>query len=370
VRWHILRTLVHKEVLRHAANRGGLALIALLVAAALLLSFFGKDPTQPGSLTGGAQRCYIDYWQDGPWIDHLRESVPADLTSRLVFREAAAAPTEAGKIVYPPGHGAIQIRTKEGTGGQRYQVWVWHPGADGGLSPFEAWFWKESFRYLRRQALRAGPGSPALGGLERLEIDEGRSRLAGPGDTRSALATALVLFGLFFVCVYLLPSLACEERERGVLLAQALSPASPREILAARYLFYPVLGMGLAALLAGLYQPAALARPFFWLALLAAAFGAMGVGLTIASLARSQRTASMAALCYLLAVALVLVICQQNGILGVPWLALEYHCPRMLQAALAGSVHWSHWANLASAAALALTWSVLATALFRRQGWQ
>ena len=49
---------------------------------------------------------------------------------------------------------------------------------------------------------------------------------------------------LFFVCVYLLPSLTCEERERGVLLAQALSPAAPREILAAKFLVLKVLRSG------------------------------------------------------------------------------------------------------------------------------
>jgi hypothetical protein len=38
-------------------------------------------------------------------------------------------------------------------------------------------------------------------------------------------------------------SLTCEERERGILLAQALSPASAREILAAKFLFYPVFAL-------------------------------------------------------------------------------------------------------------------------------
>src|SRR5262249_3937479 len=84
---------------------------------------------------------------------------------------------------------------------------------------------------------------------------------------------------MFFVCVYLLPSLCCEERERGVLLAQALSPASPREILAARFLFYPVLGLSLAAVLAGTYRPAVLASPFFWLALVVAVCGSPPDGL-------------------------------------------------------------------------------------------
>src|SRR5207244_12556838 len=109
------------------------------------------------------------------------------------------------------------------------------------------------------------------------------------------------------------------ERDRGILLAQALSPASALEILAAKFLFYPVAGMALAALLAGLYDVAVLARPLFWLAILVASLGSLGIGLTIASLARTQRAASMGALCYMMAVALVLFICQQNNIPFVPY---------------------------------------------------
>src|SRR5262249_50737113 len=202
------------------------------------------------------------------------------------------------------------------------------------------------------------------------EIETEYSALQGSLDPRAALASALVLFALFFVCVYLLPSLTCEERERGVLLAQALSPASAPEILAAKFLFYPAVGMALAALLGGIARPAVLGRPFFWLALGVSVCGSLGVGLTISSLARTQRAASMGALCYMMAVALLLFICQQNGIPGLPYLALEYHCPRMLHAVLGNQVYWYHWWHLVGAAGLAVGWAGLATILFRQRGWQ
>ena len=78
----------------------------------------------------------------------------------------------------------------------------------------------------------------------------------------------------------------------------------------------------------------------------------------------------MGAMCYTLAVALLLFICQQNRIPGLPYLALEYHCPRMLHAALTDAVSWYHWGNLAGAAVLAILWAALAAILFRRHGWQ
>jgi hypothetical protein len=115
------------------------------------------------------------------------------------------------------------------------------------------------------------------------------------------------LFSLCFTCVYLMPSLTCEERERGLLLAQALSPATATEILAAKFLFYPAFGILLATLLAGIHNPVVLSRPFFWMSLGTLSVGVLGIGMTIACLAKTQRAASLGALCYMLAVALVLV---------------------------------------------------------------
>jgi hypothetical protein len=355
MRWYILRTLLHKEILRHLANRGGIALVLLLVVASMLLSFFGTKDGAAGGLTPGVQRCYVDYWEESDLLNYLRSHVPADLAAQVRFRPARAIPVDArGELVYPQGAGAIQVRPG-------YRVVFWQPGADRtAMAPYELWFWREAYAFGREHG-----GSAALPAIE-----AGHAEFKGGLDPRSGMATALVLFGLFFVCVYLLPSLTCEERERGVLLAQALSPASPREILAAKFLFYPVLGIGLAAILAGTYRPAVLGQPFFWLALLVAVAGSMGIGLTIASLARTQRAASMGAMCYMMAVALILFICQQNGIPGLPHLALEYHCPRMIHAALTDSVLTSHRGHLLAAAVLALVWTLLAAALFRRRGWQ
>jgi hypothetical protein len=374
MRWHILRTLLAKEARRQLANRGGLALAALLVVAALLMTFFGGDGGQAGSLLGGLERCFVDYGREDAWVAHLRENVAPELRRRIVFRNVTTLGLEGQTLVYPPGSAAIQMRTTVGLRGQTsYRVALWHPGQDGGsLAVYEAWFWRESARFFQREAAvvleQNGQGSAASAQLP--QIAQERRQLSGTLDVRSSLTTALVLFALFFACVYLLPSLTCEERERGVLLAQALSPASPLEILAAKFLFYPTAGVALAAVLAGIGCPEVLTRPFFWLAVGVAALGSLGIGMTIACLARTQRTASMGALCYMLSVAMLLFICQQVQVPFLSNLALEYHCPRMLHAVLSGEVRWFHWLNLAAAAALAVGWAGVATILFRRRGWQ
>ena len=56
--------------------------------------------------------------------------------------------------------------------------------------------------------------------------------------------------------------------------------------------------------------------------------------MTVATLAKTQRAAFMGAMCYLLSVSLILLICSKNGIPVVPYLAVEYHGPRILHAAV------------------------------------
>ncbi len=368
MRWRILRTLIRKEYQRHLANRGGLMLILLLILASLLLSFFGIRSDGSVALMPQVQRCYVDYEEETPLVRHLSRSVPEELQAVVRFRPMHRVPTdEKGTLVYPTNTAAIQLRKaiQDGTSGI---VWFWYSGERSIIAPFEIWFWKETLAFVQSQRIEGGEAAPLP--IIHRPLETAAFSLRGGMDSRSGIATALVLFGIFFLCVYLLPSMTCEEREKGVLLAQALSPATTWELLGARFLFYPALGIMLAALLAGTYSPRALLQPFFWLAVIVCVMGSMGIGLTIATLARTQRTASMGAMCYLMAVSLLLYICQQNQILGLPWLALEFHGPRMIHAALQRTVLWSHWFHLLVAGCLALAWVVTAGQLFRRRGWQ
>jgi hypothetical protein len=284
-------------------------------------------------------------------------------------------------------------------------VEIWHPPENpGGMANYEAWFWRalrnqyqlmaerrvkefgletniltipdlgqddlwairDSFRQLDEQLRKVAPRTEPLPPVQMTRKGLGAKEL----DLRSAIATGMVVFALYFTCCYLLPTLTCEERERGVLLAQALSPASPSEILTAKFLFYPMIGMALAATLAGIYKPAILLSLFFWLALLAMSSGFLGIGMTTATLAKTQRSAFMGSMCYLLSVALVLFICQQNHIPFLPYLAIEYHGPRVMHAAVTQEVQAQHWYHLLGTAFLAGCWIFTAGMLFRKRGWQ
>ncbi len=411
MRLYILRALLVKEVHRHLANRGGIALSLLLVVAAVMLSMFdpgaGGGETGGGGLVGGVHRCIVQYADETPLVRELKASVPADLRAQVGFERILPGRVD-GLITYPPGTAAIQIRMSAEGGRPVMTFEVWYPpGEPGAMAPYEAWFWRaardgmqawaaedlraaggdpsrltapdpaaddlwavrDSFRQLDEQVSRLRPATATATLLPRVELLR-KGLGAKELDLRSAIATGMVVFALYFACVYLLPTLNCEERERGVLLAQALSPASPTEILTAKFLFYPTLGIALAAVLAGIYNPAALSTLFFWMALVAMAAGFLGIGMTVATLAKTQRAAFMGSMCYLMSVSLILLICSQNGIPAIPYLALEFHGPRVLHAAVTGDVQSHHWLHLMAAGALAAGWMAVAGWLFRRRGWQ
>ncbi|MBP3959188.1 ABC transporter permease [Gemmata sp. G18] len=408
MRWYILKALIKKEFARHLANRGGIALAFLLVAAAVLLSVFAPRETAAAgtSMVGGVHHCYVDYDRSTPLVRHLQGNVPPDLKAQVVFREIP--PERIGTLLdSPPGTGSIQLTSRHDPGKRpAVQIYVWHPdGEPAALAPYEQWLWKECRRAFAAEAAAKMPGAtlPAEPNFdsdrwlvieahkrfqEQIEVvrkNEGvesaapvvpdlvidRRGLGGKVlDFRAAIATGMVVFALYFACVYLLPTLNCEERERGVLLAQALTPASPTELLVAKFVFYPAFGLGLAATLAAVYKPDVLSSLFFWLALFAVGGGFLGIGMTIAAWAKTQRAAFLGGMCYLLSVSMLLLICSINGIPYLSYLAVEFHGPRILHAALSGAVQTAHWKHLAAALGLAVAWLFAAGWVFKRRGWQ
>jgi len=333
--------------------------------------------------------------------------VPPVLKAQVRFRPLSPDTIQT-PVSYEPGTGTIRISEKPAEGRPTLNIDVWHPpGEPGAMAPYELWLFRavreslqvkaaadlaktggdasklsqpklrdddlwavsESFRTLNAefQRLQSTQGSPAA--MPQVEIR--RNGLGAKSvDYRSIISTAMIIFALYFTCCYLLPTLNCEERERGVLLAQALSPASPAEIVGAKFLFYPVAGIALASVLAGIYSPNVLSSLFFWLAILAMSCGFLGIGMTVSTLAKTQRSAFMGSMCYLFAVSLILLICSQNRIPFVPYLAIEFHGPKIIYAAVTQNVEPVHWKNLFATFCLGAAWMGLAAWLFRRRGWQ
>jgi hypothetical protein len=125
--------------------------------------------------------------------------------------------------------------------------------------------------------------------------------------------------------------------------------------------------MLLAALLTLCYDARVLTVPFYWYTVWTVSMGFTGIGVVISCLARTQRGASMGAMCYLLAVSLILVICQALNIPGLPYLAMEFYGPRLLQAAISRQIELYHWRELVGAVLMATVWVTTAIVMFRRR---
>jgi len=394
-----IRALVGKEFHRLARNRGVIVMAFLLAAVALLTSTVGS--AQPRML-GAAQidTCWVDYWDDGPWLEHLRRNVPPELVDRVRFRSVGDIPTDrTGTLQYSRSEAAIQLRHE----GDRWIAWFWYPGNDPAiLRPLEDWFWAESRRFFHAQAVTAAPADrrqevdrlvpPPVGDpanmwrelqrdyRERLlalvpnaavipEIDVERSSLHSV-ELGKALGVALVLFAIFFTAVCVMPSLTCEEREKGLLMAQCLSPATAIEMLAGKALTYIPLAILFAFTIGGLLQPAVWTDAFFCAVAAIAAVGAFGLGALIALLVRTQRSASLAAMGYALAVALVVFAGQRVGLGGLSNGLLEVHIPPLVVSALDGTSTAASWGQLGISGSIATSWLTAAFVVAWTRGWR
>lgn len=395
-----LVALIGKELRRLARHRGAVLMVVLLLAAALLVASAERHAGTPAE-SAPVQAFWVDYWVDGPWIEHLRRSVPPEWTGRIRFRQEREIPADRrGVLQYARTDAAVQIRNAE----PRWMIWFWQPTVDAAsLAPFENWFWRESQRFFREQALATAtqeqraaverlalppladdpsrvrqelfrqyreqltaimPGSPRFP-----EIEVAHSALH-PVPLARALAAAMVLFAVFFVGVCLLPSLTCEERERGMLLAQVLSPASAVELYVAKLVVYLPLAALLALVIAGLMQFAVALQPLMVAAVFVAATASCSLGTLIAATAGTQRTASMAAMGYALAVALIVFSAQRFGFGWLGGVFVESYISPLIVSLLHELPTAERWRALGLAAALAFGWFLAAGTWIRIRGWR
>lgn len=395
-----LQALIGKDVHRLLRHRGAALMAILLAAAALLVSSAERHTGAPGS-PQAVLTFWVDYWADSPWIEHLRRSVPVDLADRIRFRCECDIPTDRqGILQYERSEAAVQIRNAE----PRWAIWFWHSGTDtSAITAFENWFWRESQRYFQEQALAAAPPDrrAAIGQLPlppladdpsrvRQELlRQYRERIAAivPGGApfpeieishaslhpvalSRALGSALILFAIFLVGVCLLPAMTCEERERGTLAAQILSPATALEMFIAKLCVFLPLAVLLALAIVAMMQFSAAIQPLTWGVLVVAATAACALGSLIAAIAPTQRSASLAAMGYALGVALIVFAAQRFGADWIGRLFVESHVSPLVVAALNGSPSPDRWAAMGPANVLALGWLLVAACWIRIVGWR
>ena len=370
LRPHMVRILLRRECRRLLKNVSAVALIGLLIAISLLIATSETEPQ-------GQMRCWVVYWQEGDWISHLKKMRPA--RSQIHIEPASSFRQVGEHLIYPGNSCAIEIRppnSDSGDGSAPVRIHYRYRGKDPNvLMPYLRWFWPVSSHYFGnpppfiQQTLPMGVSSRAAAFAATVASlrDSSVSELV----TAEISATALLFAVQFFTCCHLLVSLTSQDRERGTLTALALTPVSIGELLTARYVFHLSISLAASAAILAILQPSALVQPLLWTVLSLTSLGMMAVGMIIATLSRTQTTAGLLTLSYMLGVGVVFYLSTRYD-------AFDWVKPAMFERYSFGLTYLSlklpisiaHAPGLIPLLILVTVWLTAAATLFRRLGWR
>ena len=383
-RFDKLQVLIGREGLRLLKNPSALLVLGLLVAFSLLLALSRNDKKH-------AMSCWIVYPDalatsgPGGGPDLFIEKLTAlakqnDAIRVLPLREV---PVKREQPVYPPFTCAIELLALPGdrlpgdvsagdaSPGQLNVAYHFSGGKSDVLEPFLRWFWPIAMdQFAQVQVIETAPKvrrqvSSAALMMERLQSGSLKDLM------NEDLAAAVLLLVIQFVtCCQLIVSFTSQDRERGTLTALALSPITMSELLQAKILFHLMLSaIGCGTVIAVL-KPAALAHGSLWATLLLTSLGFCSVGMVIASLTKTQNSASLLALCYMLVGAVVFYLATKfSGFGGVKSLAFENYSFGLVYVSLQRPIPLLRALDLPPMLALVTGWLASATFLFRTRGW-
>ncbi len=185
------------------------------------------------------------------------------------------------------------------------------------------------------------------------------------------IGSVMLLIVMFFSCCHLLVSFTAQDRERGTLTALALSPARTSEIMCAKFSFHMLMSVVGCTLITGILVPDALTRPVFWLALLMTSLGLMCVATCMTALVKTQSSAALLVLCYMLGGAMLFYLSTQFAAFGmIKRLSFESYSFPLIYLSLKHPIPLMYAPGLATMFMLVATWLFLARHFFFRFGWR
>lgn len=363
VRVAILRTLLYKEYLRYRYNWGLLIVVAALLALSALVSI-GSRARKLGALgADDLQSCEIRYHEgtrEHAWCEFLRRQPPPEgcTVSFRGYKRAVIAPQALA-----PEAMAIELVGPAGGGSASGETWTaryWFPGPpQSGSVAVRDWFVRASNEFLdTRPRLRE----------ESLET----ANLSGINTAERVplIVTALVIFALYLLSFNLYVTSTGEEREKRILLGLLLTPASPVEIVAAKAIFYAAASLVVALAVVGMYQPHLLLNPFLWGAVVCASVAYVAIGTVVISVVRRQTTINTISMLYLIATSIIMILAQFMPLFTVIQLLLvENYLHGLMKLIIAGEPPSRLMLGyLIMLGGGTLCWSVVAVAVFARQG--
>lgn len=294
IRLSMLKILLGREFMRLKKNPSALLLLGMLAAVAVLMAT-SRPVDKPSKPV--AENFWIIYDRETEWLKFLEEQRPEHPPIKILSRDRVTNGNAQGRIALPPGDCGLEIKHEvEGDHLKVRMTGLYFGPSSDILDPLMNWFWPKTVEFRERAVSFSFQAMP-MGGRRPKSLDE-----TSLSDLVKAevVGTVLLLIVQFFTCCHLLVSFTSQDRERGTLTALVLSPARMSEILIARFVFHLMLSMIGSIAVVAILQPIALTRPILWITLLVTSVGLMSVGTCIATLAKTQASAALLGLCYML----------------------------------------------------------------------
>ncbi len=380
IRSEMIKILLAREFRRLRKNPSALMLLGLLSAVALLMATSRpvSNKSDPQG-SGGAAQAAIDVWiiydQPSVWLDHLAKNLPDTPTIRMVQRDRV--PIVNGTWNLPPQDAAVEVvygekfETRKGSAFGKVILNGRYPGQDAEvLAPFWNWFWPALTEY-HTQGLRFEQSTEPLDASASDTPASLKDTSVADLITNELIATMLLLIVMFFACCHLLVSFTAQDRERGTLAALVLSPANTSEILLAKFIFHLLISLSGCLGIVAILKPIVLTQPVLWLVILLTSVGLMCVGTCIATLAKTQASAALLALCYMLGGTVLFYLSTKfTAFAFIKQLAFENYTFPILFATMNRPVTISHTPELIMMLALVGIWIGIARSCFFRYGWR
>ena len=365
IRFSMLKILLGREFHRLRKNPSAIMLLGMLTAVALLMAT-SRPVKKPGPLA--AYQFWVVYDRETELILHLETHRSDDLRVKFLPRERMRHGERTGEPMFPPGDCGIELKhVAEGDVVKVQVIGHYFGSSPDILSPFWNWFWPSVVQF-QDENVKFEPSTKVIGGRAAKSLEETSiSDMLKP----ELMGTVLLLIAQFFTCCHLLVSFTAQDRERGTLTALVLSPARISEILVARFIFHLILSLVGCCAIVAILQPAALFQPVLWIVILASSIGFMSVGTCIATLARTQASAAMLALIYMLVGAVLFYLSEQlSGFKPVRRAVFENYSFELLYLTLRKPQSILQVNGLGTMLAIVAIWVTVARTTFYRYGWR
>jgi ABC-type multidrug transport system permease subunit len=359
MRWFIIRTLIHKEILRYRYNWGLLVVVAALLVLSGLVALGSRFNRLPGQAGTRVEKCIVYYSPN----DLARQFV-ADL--KTVPPPWGTIDWREGRPLRPmvqDGEMVIELSvpgdSRDGDYGSRdgWRVRYWY-GNEGspGIMSFRDWFDGGVHRFLETRP--------------RVKFLTDRGNVPAGKETSEILpfiVAALAIFALYLLSFNLFITSTGEEREKRVLLAILLSPVTSLEVLTAKAIFYAVSSLAVSLAVVAMYDPTLVLRPQLWLTIICGSVSYVAIGTIVVSLVRRQTTINTVAMLYWIVTCVILLLSEVLLPFAViKHFLIENYLTGQMKQIVAGHFYPWMWFTQAILFIATVGWCAIAVMVFRR----